>query len=127
MANKKYWQSFGELNHSEAYEKSISSEFKEELPLESAPKTGVDTAPASRRDFLKFLGFSTAAAIAAASCETKVRKAIPYVNKPQDMVPGVADWYATTYISGGEAIPAIAKVRDGRPIKLEGNTLSNFT
>ncbi|MCS3798348.1 TAT-variant-translocated molybdopterin oxidoreductase [Niastella sp. OAS944] len=127
MANKKYWQSFGELNNSEAYEKSISNEFKEELPFESADKKGLDVSPASRRDFLKYLGFSTAAAIAAASCETKVRKAIPYVNKPQDMVPGVADYYATTYVSGGEAIPVVAKVRDGRPIKLEGNTLSTFT
>ncbi|WP_205508224.1 TAT-variant-translocated molybdopterin oxidoreductase [Longitalea arenae] len=127
MANKKYWQSFGELNNSEAYEKTISNEFKEELPFESADKKGLETSPASRRDFLKYLGFSTAAAIAAASCETKVRKAIPYVNKPQDMVPGVADYYATTYVSGGEAIPVVAKVRDGRPIKLEGNTLSTFT
>jgi MoCo/4Fe-4S cofactor protein with predicted Tat translocation signal len=127
MAKKKYWQSFGELNHSEAYEKSISNEFKEELPLEVADKKGLVNAPASRRDFLKYLGFSTAAAIAAASCETQVRKAIPYVNKPQDMVPGVADYYATTYVSGGEAIPVVAKVRDGRPIKLEGNTLSSFT
>jgi MoCo/4Fe-4S cofactor protein with predicted Tat translocation signal len=127
MANKKYWQSFGELNNSEAYEKSISNEFKEELPFESADKKGLETSPASRRDFLKYLGFSTAAAIAAASCETKVRKAIPYVNKPQDMVPGVADYYATTYVSGGEAIPVVAKVRDGRPIKLEGNTLSSFS
>ena len=127
MANKKYWQSFGELNNSEAYEKSISNEFKEELPFESADKKGLETNPASRRDFLKYLGFSTAAAIAAASCETKVRKAIPYVNKPQDMVPGIADYYATTYVSGGEAIPVVAKVRDGRPIKLEGNTLSSFS
>ncbi|OQP50567.1 [Fe-S]-binding protein [Niastella yeongjuensis] len=127
MANKKYWQSFGELNNSEAYEKSISNEFKEDLPFESADKKGLDVSPASRRDFLKYLGFSTAAAIVAASCETKVRKAIPYVNKPQDMVPGVADYYATTYVSGGEAIPVVAKVRDGRPIKLEGNTLSTFT
>ncbi|HEX6428524.1 MAG TPA: TAT-variant-translocated molybdopterin oxidoreductase, partial [Niastella sp.] len=127
MANKKYWQSFGELNNSEAYEKSISNEFKEELPFESADKKGLETSPASRRDFLKYLGFSTAAAIAAASCETKVRKAIPYVNKPQDMVPGIADYYATTYVSGGESIPVVAKVRDGRPIKLEGNTLSTFT
>jgi molybdopterin-containing oxidoreductase family iron-sulfur binding subunit len=127
MANKKYWQSFGELNNSEAYEKSISNEFKEELPFEAADKKGLDVSPASRRDFLKYLGFSTAAAIVAASCETKVRKAIPYLNKPQDLVPGVADYYATTYVSGGESIPVVAKVRDGRPIKLEGNTLSTYS
>jgi MoCo/4Fe-4S cofactor protein with predicted Tat translocation signal len=127
MAKKKYWQSFGELNNSEVHQTSAANEFKEDLPFETADNKGLANAPASRRDFLKYLGFSTAAAVAAASCETPVRKAIPYVNKPQDLVPGVADYYATTYVSGGEAIPVIAKVRDGRPIKLEGNTLSSFS
>jgi MoCo/4Fe-4S cofactor protein with predicted Tat translocation signal len=127
MAKKKYWQSFSGLNNSEAHQKSVDNEFREDLPFEGADKKGLVNTPASRRDFLKYLGFSTAAAMAAASCETPVRKAIPYVNKPQDMVPGVADYYATTYVSGGEAIPVVAKVRDGRPIKLEGNTLSTFS
>jgi MoCo/4Fe-4S cofactor protein with predicted Tat translocation signal len=126
MANKKYWQSFSELNNSDVHKELSENEFPESLPFEGTDK-GLANAPASRRDFLKYLGFSTAAAMAAASCETPVRKAIPYVNKPENLVPGVADYYATTYISGGEAIPVIAKVRDGRPIKLEGNTLSSFT
>jgi molybdopterin-containing oxidoreductase family iron-sulfur binding subunit len=127
MAKKKYWQSFGELNKSEATKKSQENEFPEDLPFQSADDKGLANAPASRRDFLKYLGFSTAAAVAAASCETPVRKAIPYVNKPADMIPGVADYYATTYVNGGEVIPVVAKVRDGRPIKITGNTLCNFT
>ena len=80
-----------------------------------------------RRDFLKYLGFSTAAATLAASCEMPVRKVIPYVNKPENIIPGVADYYATTYISGGDAVSIVAKVRDGRPIKLEGNEFSSIT
>ncbi len=127
MAKKKYWQSFTELNDTEAHKKLAADEFREELPFESGDGKSFTETPASRRDFLKYLGFSTAAAMAAASCETPVRKAIPYLNKPQDLVPGVADYYATTYVSGGEAIPVVAKVRDGRPIKLEGNTLSSFS
>src|SRR5215471_15730299 len=127
MAKKKYWQSFSELNKSEAHQKASANEFREDLPFESFDNKGLANAPASRRDFLKYLGFSTAAALAAASCETPVRKAIPYVNKPEDIVPGVADYYATTYVSGGEAISVVAKVRDGRPIKIEGNTLSSLT
>src|SRR5690606_11998252 len=43
------------------------------------------------------------------------------------IVPGVSDYYATTFISEGEAIPIVAKVRDGRPIKIEGNTMSGLT
>ena len=79
-----------------------------------------------RRDFLKYLGFSTAAATLAASCEIPVRKIVPYVNKPENMIPGVADYYATTYTSGGDIVSIVAKVRDGRPIKLEGNELSSI-
>ncbi len=97
------------------------------MPFEAGDGKSFTEAPASRRDFLKYLGFSTAAAMAAASCETPVKKAIPYLNKPQDLVPGVADYYATTYVSGGEAVPVVAKVRDGRPIKMEGNILSSLT
>ena len=126
MSKNKYWQSFGEKNDSEAFKERSQNEFQEDLPFEADEKSVID-APASRRDFLKYLGFSTAAAVAAASCEMPVRKAIPYLNKPEDMVPGIADYYATTYVSGGEAIPIVAKVREGRPIKIEGNTLSNFT
>lgn len=128
MAKKKYWQSFTELNNSEAHQKLAENEFNEDLPVQdAADNNGLANGSATRRDFLKYLGFSTAAAMAAASCEVPVRKAVPYVNRPQDIVPGVADYYATTYISGGEAIPIVAKVRDGRPIKIEGNTLSKHT
>ena len=84
-------------------------------------------APTQRRDFLKYLGFSTTAALIAASCEVPVRKSIPFANKPEDIVPGVANYYATTYVQDGEAISVLAKVRDGRPIKIEGNTLSPVT
>lgn len=128
MANKKYWQSFSEYNESEPQSKLSADEFREHLPVVS-PVTGkeMESTGATRRDFLKYLGFSTAAAALAASCENPVRKAIPFVNKPHDLVPGVSDYYATTFVSEGESVPVVAKVRDGRPIKIEGNTLSSFT
>jgi molybdopterin-containing oxidoreductase family iron-sulfur binding subunit len=76
---------------------------------------------------LKYLGFSTAAASIAASCKIPVKKAIPYANKPENLVPGVAKYYASTYVQDGDIIPVVAKVRDGRPIKIDGNTLSAST
>ncbi|MEO5999403.1 MAG: TAT-variant-translocated molybdopterin oxidoreductase [Chitinophagaceae bacterium] len=127
MEQKKYWQSFGELSNSESHQKNGQDEFKSELPFEDIDEKGLLDATTPRRDFLKYLGFSTAAAVAVASCESPVRKSIPYVNKPQDLMPGEANYYATTYVSGGDAIPVVAKVRDGRPIKLEGNNWSTFT
>src|SRR5205809_2460256 len=122
---KKYWQNFGELNDSEASKKASEDEFRENLPFELSDK--LFKAPTQRRDFLKYLGFSTTAAMIAASCEVPVRKAIPFANKPEDIVPGVANYYATTYVQDGEAISVLAKVRDGRTIKVEGNTLSPLT
>ena len=127
MSDKKYWQSFGERNNSEAFQKSTENEFNDSLPLEGLDGKGLLDAKHPRRDFLKYLGFSTAAATLAASCEMPVRHVVPYLNKPENMIPGVADFYATTYTIGGDVVPLVAKVRDGRPIKLEGNTLSSLT
>ena len=125
MKQKKYWQSFGELKNSDNYQENVQDEFGEDLP--TAGQEGILDAKAPRRDFLKYLGFSTAAATVAASCEMPIKKSIPYLNKPEGITPGVANYYATTYIQDGDAIPVVAKVRDGRPIKIEGNDLSSLT
>ena len=127
MSEKKYWKSFGELNLTESYIKETENEFQEDLPSIMDDGKGIMDSKHPRRDFLKYLGFSTAAATLAASCEMPVRHVIPYINKPENMVPGVADYYATTFVSGGDAVSVVAKVRDGRPIKLEGNELSTVT
>ena len=81
MSDKRYWQSFAELNHKDEVLKRVKDEFKEELPFEDLDANVLD-AKTPRRDFLKYLGFSTAAATIAASCEIPVRKAMPYVNRP---------------------------------------------
>ncbi len=125
---KKYWQSFGELNQTEAFQQSAKDEFKEELlPLSDLDDKGILDAKTPRRDFLKYLGFSTAAAAIAASCEMPVRKAIPYLQKPDNIIPGVSNYYASTYVNGGDVLSVVVKQRDGRPIKIEGNELSSIT
>ncbi len=88
MAQKKYWQSFGQLNKSEAYQKSVENEFKEELlPLEDLNEKGLLDVTTPRRDFLKYVVFSTAAAALVAGCEIPVRKSVPFLNKPDDITP----------------------------------------
>ncbi|HEY6502694.1 MAG TPA: TAT-variant-translocated molybdopterin oxidoreductase [Chitinophagaceae bacterium] len=123
----KYWQSFGEINDPESFQKKAQDEFREELPFEDIDSKGLIDAKAPRRDFLKYLGFSTAAAALAASCKTPVRKAVPFANRPENIIPGEAKYYATTYVQDGDVVPILAKVRDGRPIKIEGNDLSLYT
>ena len=127
MSQKKYWQSFGEVKESESFQKQHQDEFREELPFEGLDDKGLTDAKAPRRDFLKYLGFSTAAATLAASCKIPVKHAIPFANRPENIIPGVAQYYATTYVQDGDVVPVLAKVRDGRPIKIEGNDRCVFT
>ncbi|MEO6289508.1 MAG: TAT-variant-translocated molybdopterin oxidoreductase, partial [Ginsengibacter sp.] len=124
---KKYWQNFEDYHQSESEQKALKNEFKEELPFEDIANENILNAKTPRRDFLKYVGFSTAAAALAASCEMPVRKSIPYLHKPDDMLPGVSNYYASTYINDGDAVPVVVKQREGRPIKIEGNDLSTLT
>ncbi|MDQ6890480.1 MAG: TAT-variant-translocated molybdopterin oxidoreductase, partial [Bacteroidota bacterium] len=127
MSDKKYWQNFEDFHQSESEQKALKNEFSEELPFEELANENIFDAKTPRRDFLKYMGFSTAAAALAASCEMPVRKTIPFLNKPDDMLPGVSNYYASTYINDGDAIPVVVKQREGRPIKIEGNDLSSLT
>jgi MoCo/4Fe-4S cofactor protein with predicted Tat translocation signal len=127
MSDKKYWQNFGELNQTEEERKAPKDEFKKELPFEELSNESIFNAKTPRRDFLKYVGFSTAAAALAASCEMPVRKTIPYLNKPDDIIPGIPNYYASTYLNDGDSIPVVVKQREGRPIKIEGNELSSLT
>ncbi|MEO8820666.1 MAG: TAT-variant-translocated molybdopterin oxidoreductase [Ginsengibacter sp.] len=127
MSEKKYWQNFGELNQSEATKKAAKNEFRKELPFEDLADENIFNAKTPRRDFLKYMGFSTVAAAIAASCEMPVRKAIPFLNKPDDLIAGIPNYYASTYLSDGDAVPVVVKQREGRPIKIEGNDLSSLT
>ncbi|MCK3682655.1 TAT-variant-translocated molybdopterin oxidoreductase [Maribellus sp. YY47] len=118
----KYWRSLEELNDPVAFKKS-------EIRLEVDAKRAVTqkAAGSSRRDFLKTFGFSVAAAAVVASCKRPVDKAIPYLVKPEEVTPGVANYYASSYFEGNEYCSVLVKVRDGRPIKIEGNDLSSVS
>ena len=122
-SNKKYWKSVEELNeNSSIVEKLSKNEFVEDLPTDKflGDKETLENSETSRRDFLKYVGFSTAVASLAA-CEGPVINSIPYVIKPDDIIPGVADYYATTMADGFDFANILVKVREGRPIKIEPN------
>lgn len=125
-SNKKYWKSVEELSENSSIVETLkSNEFVEEIPVEDflGNKEGLSSSSTSRRDFLKFVGFSTAAASLAA-CEGPVHKSIPYVVQPEQIVPGVWDMYATTFFDGFDFANLLIKTREGRPIKIENNKIA---
>ena len=125
MSKKQYWKGLEELAPSAQFKEIEANEFREDLPFDGIES--IAEANTSRRDFLKYLGFSTVAATIAASCEMPVRNAIPYAIKPENVTPGVPLLYASTYVDGGEAVPVLVRTREGRPIKIEGNSDSTLT
>ncbi|HZK77844.1 MAG TPA: twin-arginine translocation signal domain-containing protein, partial [Gemmatimonadaceae bacterium] len=75
-----------------------------------------------RRDFLKVVGAGTAVASTMVGCTSeKVEKMIPYLVSPDETVPGVSTYYASTCRECSASCGIIAETRDGRAIKLEGN------
>ncbi|SOU85949.1 TAT-variant-translocated molybdopterin oxidoreductase [Tenacibaculum dicentrarchi] len=125
-SNKKYWQSVEELKGSSVVETLRNNEFVQDIPTDEflGDKETLETSSTSRRDFLKYVGFTTAAASLAA-CEGPVRKSIPYVVQPNDIVVGVADWYATTIADGFDFANVLVKTREGRPILVMPNKLAS--
>jgi molybdopterin-containing oxidoreductase family iron-sulfur binding subunit len=74
-----------------------------------------------RRDFLKVVGASGAALAATGCLPEDSGKLIPYVHSPDETVPGVSTYYASTCRECSAGCGLIVETRDGRAIKLEGN------
>lgn len=125
-SNKKYWKSVEELNENSSIVETLKqNEFVEEIPTDKflGDKDTLEATSTTRRDFLKYVGFSTAAASLAA-CEGPVKKSIPYVVQPTEIIPGVANYYATTIADGFDFASVLVKTREGRPIKIQNNTIA---
>jgi Fe-S-cluster-containing dehydrogenase component/anaerobic selenocysteine-containing dehydrogenase len=122
---KKYWKSLDEYQNIPDTQTDIIESGDKNAILELF-NDNVAKAKSNRRDFLKLFGFSVTTAAIAASCEKPVHKAIPYVIQPEEIVPGKASYYASSFFDGKDYCPVMVKVRDGRPIKIEGNKLSLF-
>ena len=117
---KTYWKGYSEKHQTPEFSISSQKEFQDDVPVdEFLGSDGIDDLKTGRRDFLKFMGFSVAAATLA-SCESPVIKSIPYVNKPEEITPGVSNWYSSAYYDGNDFANVLVKSREGRPIWLKG-------
>ena len=75
-----------------------------------------------RRTFIKALGL-TAAGTLLPGCDQEVRRLVPYVLPDDEIIPGVAEWYASTCGECDAGCGIIVKVMEGRAKKIEGNPL----
>ena len=124
-SNKKYWRSVEELNQDSEIVKALQqNEFVTEIPTDEflSDRETLESSSTTRRDFLKYVGFTTAAATLAA-CDGPVIKSIPYVVQPDEIVPGIANYYASTIADGFDFANILVKTREGRPIKIQRNDL----
>ncbi len=116
-SNKKYWKGLEEYNNTPDFVENNKNEFAESLPIEDVlSEAGLSTVT-PRRDFLKALGFGLGAVTLAACQKAPVHKSIPYLIRPEEVVPGIPNYYVSTYKGNSVLVKTVV----GRPIKIEVN------
>ncbi len=116
-SNKKYWKGLEELQQTPAFVAQSKAEFAEPIPVEDVLNEAGLSTKTPRRDFLKALGFGLGAVTLAACNRTPVHKAVPYLIKPEEVTPGIPNFYASSF--KGQSV--LVRTREGRPILLEAN------
>ncbi|MBD3233657.1 MAG: hypothetical protein GF315_08020, partial [candidate division Zixibacteria bacterium] len=116
--NKEYWRSLNQLADTPEFRELIKREFPERA-------SEIDNSW-SRRKFISLMGASIALA-GMVSCRRPEEKIVPYVNAPEDVVPGIPQKYATTMPFLNSAYGIVVESHEGRPTKIEGNELHPST
>lgn len=113
-----YWRSFRELNNDPAFNKALKNEFGGE---ESKKPDLSKLSAVSRRKFLALMG--AGAAVAATGCSNYHDRGVivPYNQKPEEVTPGLPNYYASTCTGCANSCGVLVKTREGRPIKIDGN------
>lgn len=111
----KFWLSLEQWRGDPEFQKLAEQEF-----LSSPLKEGDDDSGWARREFLKLMGASLA--LTSFGCVRRpAQKIIPYVNRPEEIVPGLPNYYASSFVDGNIPYGIVVTTREGRPIKIEGN------
>ncbi len=108
-----YWRSLGELADTLQFREYLHREFPEQASEWNDPK--------GRRLFLKLMSASLALAGVGACTKQPPEQIVPYVNQPENLVPGRPLFFATAIPFSGVAQPVLVESHMGRPTKIEGN------
>ncbi len=111
---RQLWRSLDELADSEAFRELV----RQELPSYTIPLA----ASTSRRSFLKLMGAALAmAGLTGCQPERPRELILPYVDAPEEIVPGKPLFFATSMPWDGYGLGVLAENHMGRPTKVEGN------
>jgi MoCo/4Fe-4S cofactor protein with predicted Tat translocation signal len=115
VKSPRHWRSLEERNETAEARKAAHNEFKiGAMDPANEPSTGL-----SRRNFLALVGATTVVGVA---CGKSGKSSIvPYTKRPREVVPGVANFYASTFPEGSRSYAVLVKTREGRPIHIMGN------
>ena len=114
----KYWRSIDQLAETPEFQAWAEKEFP-------AGASQLEDG-ATRRDFIKLMSASFAlagAGMMGSGCRRPVENIYPFSRLPEGYTHGVAQFFATAMPSRGSAIPLVVKSHEGRPTKVEGNSL----
>lgn len=118
MDKGKFWKSLNDYNDRPEFIEAKKQEFREGVTDEFnvAEMDGI-----SRRRFLALL--SASAALTATACSDYQDKGeiVPYNQRPENILPGKANYYASTCDGCSQHCGILVKTREGRPIKIDGN------
>jgi MoCo/4Fe-4S cofactor protein with predicted Tat translocation signal len=114
MEGEQYWKTLEELSEEEVFQEFLDQEFPAQTAREL--EGGVD-----RRNFLKLMGASMALAGLTACDRPPARAIVPYVQQPEEIIPGRPLYYATALPLGRSARGVLVESHMGRPTKIEGN------
>jgi MoCo/4Fe-4S cofactor protein with predicted Tat translocation signal len=110
--SREYWRSLRQKDQDPEFLQVLQREFPEGA---SEPPDGM-----SRRDILTLLGASISLA-GLAACRRPVHHIVPFVDPPEQVIPGVPRRYATTMPFGRSAVGLVVESHEGHPTKIEGN------
>ncbi|MGD8779352.1 MAG: TAT-variant-translocated molybdopterin oxidoreductase [Ignavibacteria bacterium] len=116
--DNKIWKSIKEYNNDEEVLKAKHDEFKKGVTDDFDPDK---LSGMSRRRFLALMGASAAFAATACSDYRDKGEIIPYNKRPEGVLPGTPNFYASSIQDGNENYGVLIKTREGRPIKIDGN------
>ncbi|RME15193.1 MAG: 4Fe-4S dicluster domain-containing protein [Bdellovibrio sp.] len=120
---KKYWLSLEQWKDDPEFKKMAQNEFLS-TPLDDNGNAGEEGW--ARRDFLKLMGASLA--LSSFGCVRRAaQKIVPYAKRPPEIVPGISNYYSSAFTDGEEAFGVVLTTREGRPIKVEGNSFDPST